>query len=1160
MAKTIAAYGGGFKPPTAGHFEVVKRALEQFPEIEELTIYVGGGERDGITQAEAVLIWEIYQSYLPMKVKIEPSKAPIGDIIRLGKNNPQDKVYFVIGAREKNEGDLKDIESRTKGVEEKYPNMEIKIIQTPGGGMSGTNARKAAKVSAEEFYKYLPSELTDEEKQEVYDIVKPMVNETLLPSASDIKAKFKDLIFAVKQQGGDAKKALVMLVKAAKGEIDLTDDDKAFIKLQLKDALKAVLGTAIFALPAGSLVLLLLKAIKLHGLVIPTAFLNERLEPYKFKVLFLENEDNTTRYTFTTNQGTEYLVDLVRKPKTEVKIEYGAIKEGQKSWVKPTNEGEPLKVISTVTEIIKEYYVSNPNLEVVKWKATKGKNNTKVDSQRDKLNIKFFQREVPGIKVVHEGQETRIILPKLNENATYSKDIDIIEKCAALTNHMREKGYKIDPLPSIEFVNGDTENARDFFGKTAYYDPNEQKIVLYTEGRHPKDIVRSFAHEMIHHVQNLEDRLGNITTTDTTEDSNLEDIEKEAYLNGNISFRNWTDSLQEKKKKDPFGLNQYARELAQGLEESLNEGRYDSISRQLASIALNSWKSDFKDGASYGYFVGEITPEEYPTDLTFTFKALGRFVDGPYKHNGYSRSDGEVGVKYEIPKDSIPQIWEEVYMDLISTIRHEIEHQTQGGKNVKPGKGMASDQELRKLIQKGGSDLVAYVTLPKEIESNVQGLYLKAKKWRRPYDEIADEYIKDFLKITNPADVNYVKNKWQEVAKKRNLPSLLNEGRYDAFVNKLSRIVFEMFKDIHDRGDKEGEFEFRVDHPDEEHDIPSEDFYFDLAGTVKITDDEYMVDGGANAGFDDEGEEITPMLAVKFKIPKNPDWQKVSFDIKDVVRHELEHLTQDGENVKGVVIDPKDPRLNRPGKQMDDDQTIRDLIDLDLLPKADYFRLPKEIDAMLQGLYYKAKKSRTPFKDVINNYLDTQPINDEERENILKVWRSRNKALSLPLFEELEEMEYEIYSDMDGVITDFDAQFMKASDGIRPSEYERNMGKDGFWELVDGKGVGFWVGMPWMPDGKQYWDYIKEYNPILLSSPSRSNTSRLGKRLWVRNQLPGTKLILAQAKDKQNYARKNRILIDDRPSNIDEWRSQGGIGILHTSASNTIRQLKELGL
>jgi hypothetical protein len=177
-----------------------------------------------------------------------------------------------------------------------------------------------------------------------------------------------------------------------------------------------------------------------------------------------------------------------------------------------------------------------------------------------------------------------------------------------------------------------------------------------------------------------------------------------------------------------------------------------------------------------------------------------------------------------------------------------------------------------------------------------------------------------------------------------------------------------------------------------------------------------------------------------------------------------------------------------------------------------------------------------------------------ERETLREVYNLDEPSPKNPNFQ------YEIYSDMDGVLTDFGAAFMKASNGILPSEYERNMGKDKFWELIDGKGVGYWVGMPWMPDGKQYWDYIKQYNPILLSSPSRSNTSRLGKRLWVRNNLPGTKLILAQAKDKQNYARKNRILIDDRPSNIEEWRSQGGIGILHTSASNTIKQLKDLGL
>ena len=750
MSRLIAAYGGGFKPPTKGHFEVVEKALNDNPEIDEFIIYVGSGERDGINQAQSILIWEIYQTYLPMKVKIEPSKAPIGDIIRLGKNNLQDEVYFVIGAREGFDDDMKDIESRTKNIEEKYPNMKIKVIQTADQGISGTNARKASQVSYEDFTKFIPSELSDKEKEEVYNIVKPSISE------------------------------------------------------------------------------------------------------------------------------------------------------------------------------------------------------------------------------------------KLNENASYSTDIDVKGKIMQLTQHMLDKGYNIEPLPKVEFVDGDSNNAREFFGKTAYYNPNNHTITLFTEGRHPKDIVRSFAHEMMHHIQNLEGRLGDISTTNTQEDDNLNDIEAEANLKGTMTFRNWTDSLNEKKEKDPFGLNQYARELALGLEEAI------------------------------------------------------------------------VGDKIEC--DNCDWSWD---------------------------------------IKDGGDDL-----------------YTCHKCWHD------------------------------------NTPKKLNEGRYDKSANQFSKIVFEFFKDVHDRGDKKGEFELSVG-PDDE-DIQSNQFEFDLAGVVEITDDEYSVDGGANAGFDNKGEEITPLLSVSFKIPKNPDWQKVSFDIKDVVRHELEHLTQDGGNV-------------RPSKSMEDDQLIRDLIDADMLPKAQYFKLEKEVDAMLQGLYFKAKKSKRPFKDVINDYLnifvDQNTITLEEKEVILNIWRTRRKALSLPLFENKEQvMKYEIYSDMDGVLTDFDASFMKASDGILPSEYEKNFGKEGFWKLIDAKGVGFWVGMPWMSDGKTYWDYIKESNPILLSSPSRSSTSRLGKRLWVKNNLPGTKLILAQAKDKQNYAQKDRILIDDRPSNIEQWRASGGVGILHTSASDTIKQLKALGV
>jgi len=164
------------------------------------------------------------------------------------------------------------------------------------------------------------------------------------------------------------------------------------------------------------------------------------------------------------------------------------------------------------------------------------------------------------------------------------------------------------------------------------------------------------------------------------------------------------------------------------------------------------------------------------------------------------------------------------------------------------------------------------------------------------------------------------------------------------------------------------------------------------------------------------------------------------------------------------------------------------------------------------------------------------------------------------IIEEITPPKYTLYCDMDGVLVDFEKRFEKYSGGLSPNEYRDKYDLNAFWKLVDGEGVGFWVGMPWMPDGEQLYNYIKPNLYSLLSSPSFDNSSRLGKRLWVKKHIPGTKLILAARKNKQDYAEENAILIDDLKPTIDEWNAKGGIGILHTSAESTIKQLKELGL
>jgi FMN phosphatase YigB (HAD superfamily) len=169
------------------------------------------------------------------------------------------------------------------------------------------------------------------------------------------------------------------------------------------------------------------------------------------------------------------------------------------------------------------------------------------------------------------------------------------------------------------------------------------------------------------------------------------------------------------------------------------------------------------------------------------------------------------------------------------------------------------------------------------------------------------------------------------------------------------------------------------------------------------------------------------------------------------------------------------------------------------------------------------------------------------------IYRQIKEEETLPI------QQYKIYCDMDGVLCDFDKQFEQYAK-MSPKAFESKFGTDKFWELIDKIGYIFWSKMPWMPDGKALWSYISKYKPNLLSAPSQKASSRYGKRLWVSENVPGAKLILADREKKQNYSKKNSILIDDRPDTISEWNAKGGIGILHTSATNTIEKLKELGL
>ena len=652
--RVVAVYGGGFKPPTSGHFEVVKQALKENPEIDEFIILIGGKERDGISPEESLLIWDTYKQYLPIKVRIELSpKPPIQAIYNYAKNHPEETVLWIIGAREGNDDDFKDISSRTTSLD-KYPNMDLRVVVTQGG-VSGTAARNASKISLEKLKPMLPSELSDEEVEEVFNIMSNKVQEVL------------------------------------------------------------------------------------------------------------------------------------------------------------------------------------------------------------------------------------------TENASYSQQIDVVDKIAQLTNHMIDMGMNIEPLPSMEFIDGDSENAKDFFGKTAYYDPNKQHIVLYTEGRHPKDIVRSYAHEMIHHIQYLEDRLGDVSGTNTMEDDHLDKIEQEANLRGTMTFRNWTDSLN----------------------ESL-QPTYTMYS----GITGEAWEKIWKNKNFIDKVTNVTNDEDFALDYSYNFKT-GKYED--------------------------------------------------------------------KYVEISNIPLNAFVSV-------------------RDRDYEDDDDFESIEGLDSEKKINAIKYN-------------------DLFLVNL----------------------------------------FPYKSQIKTK----LVDNSLNETI--VGDKIEC---------DNCDW---SWDI-----------SSGGD-------------------------------DLYTCHKCWHDNTPIE-----------EKKNKDPFG--LNAYARELAMGLEENEKV---------------------MDYKIYCDMDGVLADFESGYEELTGIDLKGEFKKG---DDFWDPIKVAGVGFWAGLKWMPGGQELWDYLKPFNPQLLSAPSREQSSRIGKHVWVKHKIPGTKLILRYASQKQQLATPESILIDDRQVNIDQWEAAGGIGILHTSTANTIQQLQKLGL
>ena len=233
------------------------------------------------------------------------------------------------------------------------------------------------------------------------------------------------------------------------------------------------------------------------------------------------------------------------------------------------------------------------------------------------------------------------------------------------------------------------------------------------------------------------------------------------------------------------------------------------------------------------------------------------------------------------------------------------------------------------------------------------------------------------------------------------MKKLIVEGRYDSIVTQLSRKILQVVKTSYEatkspngefsgqqiyfkQGETvppiDGDFKHIWFEEVENSTIPLE-FYLSLKVQWVEGLNDFLVGGDA---FNDtkRSSEEPPLIEVRFEMDP-ADYpgvlNEVAAELRDILRHEIEHVTQSGWNTIQ-------------SKYLPSDMAQRNKINSGQVSPKNYFLLKKEIPAMIQGLYNKAKKTKKPFRDVVtaslNRWVDNGTFSEQDKQDIIKVWRT----------------------------------------------------------------------------------------------------------------------------------------------------------------------------
>jgi 5'-nucleotidase len=158
-----------------------------------------------------------------------------------------------------------------------------------------------------------------------------------------------------------------------------------------------------------------------------------------------------------------------------------------------------------------------------------------------------------------------------------------------------------------------------------------------------------------------------------------------------------------------------------------------------------------------------------------------------------------------------------------------------------------------------------------------------------------------------------------------------------------------------------------------------------------------------------------------------------------------------------------------------------------------------------------------------------------------------------------------IYVDLDGVLADFDAKIFELFGGRGKAEIEKPN-----WGLV-AEHQNIYATLSPMSDAFDLMNYLEhDFAPayrdllmvfgtpkieILSAIPKRGHFPHAAndKRNWVHDHFGVYRVNFGPyAQDKQYHLRSEYdVLIDDMKINVDQWTARGGLGVLHSCATDT---------